>query len=175
LFALVSYLPDPLAGFLDRLRIELVPDTRPHSHVTILPPRPLHTEIEASIRLIEQKCGQAAPFTVELGDIEIFDCSSVVYLSIGRGERELKSLYTELNQGPLAYHEPFEYHPHITLTQYAGPGESVRLAAVARERWHAWRGPRSFTVETMSFVQHVVPQVWADVALAPLLAPAPVG
>jgi len=40
-FALVSYIPEPLAGFLDRLRQELVPDCFLRAHVTILPPRPI--------------------------------------------------------------------------------------------------------------------------------------
>ena len=41
LFALVVYIPDPLAGFLDDLRKELVANCLPRAHVTILPPRPL--------------------------------------------------------------------------------------------------------------------------------------
>ena len=40
-FALVSYIPEPLAGFLDRLRQELVPNCFLRAHVTILPPRPI--------------------------------------------------------------------------------------------------------------------------------------
>ncbi len=40
-FALVSYIPDPLGNFLDRLRLDLVPGCSPHAHVTVLPPRPI--------------------------------------------------------------------------------------------------------------------------------------
>src|SRR3974377_478668 len=40
-FALVIYVPDPLARFLDDLRRELVPHCNPRAHVSVLPPRPL--------------------------------------------------------------------------------------------------------------------------------------
>ena len=35
-FALVTYIPEPLAGFLDRLRQELVPNCFLRAHATIL-------------------------------------------------------------------------------------------------------------------------------------------
>src|ERR1700679_3176310 len=40
-FALVSYLPSPLAGFLNGLRKELVCDCQAKAHLTVLPPRPI--------------------------------------------------------------------------------------------------------------------------------------
>ena len=40
-YALISYLPEPLAGYLDSLRCELVPRCQARTHVTVLPPRPL--------------------------------------------------------------------------------------------------------------------------------------
>src|SRR5438045_1559872 len=33
-FALVSYLPEPLAQYLDDLRRQLTPDCKPHAHLT---------------------------------------------------------------------------------------------------------------------------------------------
>ena len=47
-FALVSYIADPLAGFLDDLRVELTPDCNPHAHVTILPPWMSHVTAGAN-------------------------------------------------------------------------------------------------------------------------------
>src|ERR1039458_6592237 len=41
LYALVIYLSDPLGGFLDDLRLEMVPGCNPHAHISVLPPRPL--------------------------------------------------------------------------------------------------------------------------------------
>src|SRR5579862_1863992 len=78
-FALVCYIPDPLGRFLDDLRLELTPGCRPHAHVTILPPRPLHDELKDSVRQIADDVRGIAPFRIETGDIEIFDSSHVVY------------------------------------------------------------------------------------------------
>lgn len=40
-FALVIYIADPLGGFLDDLRRELIPHYNPHAHISVLPPRPI--------------------------------------------------------------------------------------------------------------------------------------
>src|ERR1700742_4301168 len=79
-FALVSYIPDPLARFLDDLRIELTPDCKPRAHVTILPPRPLAGELKDAVRQIATDTKGMSPFRVRLGKIEVFDKSHVVYL-----------------------------------------------------------------------------------------------
>ncbi len=174
-FALVSYVPEPLAGFLDQLRVELVPAAKPRAHVTILPPRPYEGELQAAIDAIREEARSLTPFTVELGEVEIFQESHVVYLGIRRGAAQLKAIYCELNKDGLAFREPFVYHPHITLAQNVSEEEAGRLAAIARERWKNWEGTRSFTVEQLLFVQHVAPDIWADVSPAPLLSEVPVG
>ncbi len=163
-FALVSYIPDPLARFLDDLRTELTPGCMPHAHVTILPPRPLHDDLKNAIRQITQESRNVSPFRVELGEIEIFEGSNVVYLEIARGVGELREFYRLLNRGPLAYKENFPYHPHITLAQNVSAEQAPRLAGTARQRWAEYRGPRGFVVSSLSFVQHVAPSIWADVA-----------
>jgi hypothetical protein len=112
-FALVSYIPDPLARFLDDLRVELVPYCRPHAHVTILPPRPLHDPLKDIVQGIAEDIRGAAPFPIELGEIEIFEASHVIYLGLARGTNELLQLYRALNHGSLKYTENFPYHPHI--------------------------------------------------------------
>src|SRR5579863_1433803 len=84
-FALVSYIPDPLARFLDDLRLELTPGCRPHAHVTILPPRPLHDDLKDTVRQIAEDIRGSPPFRIELGDIEIFEDSNVIYLGLARG------------------------------------------------------------------------------------------
>jgi len=174
-FALVSYIPEPLAGFLDRLRLELVPASRPRAHVTILPPRPYHGELKAAINRIREEARCLTPFIVELCDVEIFPESNVVYLSIRHGAAQLKAIYCELNKGGLAFREPFIYHPHITLAQNIDRAEALKLAAIARERWKAWDGPRGFPINLLLFVQHVAPDIWADVSPAPLLSEVAVG
>jgi 2'-5' RNA ligase len=174
-FALVSYIPDPLARFLDELRVELTPGSKPRAHVTILPPRPLHDELKDAVRQIAEESRNVPPFQVELGEIQVFEASHVVYLEITRGANRMRELYGVLNRGPLEYKENFPYHPHITIAQNISSGEAPRLAAIARERWAGYRGPREFSVSVLSFVQHVAPSIWTDVAEVPIGIEVPVG
>ena len=174
-FALVAYIPNPLAKFLDDLRTELTPDCKPHAHVTILPPRPLHNDLKDTIRQITADIGGAGSFRIELGEIEIFEASHVVYLGLSRGANELRHLYGAVNCGCLKYTEPFPYHPHITIAQNILPEEAAGMALTAKERWAKYSGPRGFTVSTLSLVQHVAPSIWADVAALPLGVEVPVG
>lgn len=167
-FALVSYIPDPLARFLDDLRVELVPNCRPKAHVTVLPPRPHHHDLKQTVDRIREVCEKFEPFDVELGRMEIFEASQVVYLSLARGEEPLHQLYLSLNGGDLAYQECFTYHPHITIAQDLAPGDAARVARIAGERWAAYKGPCGFRVSALSFVQHVAPSIWMDVATVPL-------
>ena len=173
-FALVAYLPDPLARFLDDLRIELIPDCKPRAHVTILPPRPLYQDLKETVRQIADKSRGIPPFQIEIGTTAIFDTSNVVYLGLSRGSRELYELYRTLNSGRLRYEEPFKYHPHITIAQNIDREEAERVAAVTKRRWSAWDGPREFLACEMTFVQNVAPDAWLDVAQLPLTADVPV-
>jgi 2'-5' RNA ligase len=173
-FALVAYIPDTLGRFLDDLRLELTPGCRPRAHVTILPPRPLHREVSESVHQLDEELKCVAPFRVELGDIQIFDTSHVVYLGVTRGYTELLQLYGALNCDCLSYAEPFPYHPHITLAQNVTAEDAARLAALASERWAAYAGPRGFEVASLSFVQQVAPNIWTDVAKVPVGATVPV-
>lgn len=174
-FALVSYIADPLARFLDDLRVELTPDCKPHAHVTILPPRPLYDDLAGTVQKIADDIRGVAPFRIELGEIEIFEASHVVYLGLARGAGELSQLYGALNRGCLEYIEAFPYHPHITIAQNILPEEAAGIALTARERWANYRGPRGFTVSMLSLVQHVAPAIWADVAALQLGVAVPVG
>jgi 2'-5' RNA ligase len=174
-FALVAYIPDPLARFLDDLRIELTPGCRPHAHVTILPPRPIFDDLKATIQQIAEDIKGIGPFRIDLGEIEMFEASHVVYLGLAEGANELRQLYRALNCGCLQYAENFPYHPHITIAQNILPEDAVRIAPLARERWAQYDGPRSFMVSALSFVQHVAPSIWADVAALPLDVEVPMG
>ena len=167
-FALVSYIPDPLARFLDDLRIELVPNSKPKAHVTVLPPRPHHSDIETAVQHITHVCRDFSPFEVELGEMEIFKESQVVYLALRKGIEPLHELYRSLNCDGLAYRECFAYHPHITIAQDIAAGDAGRIAAIAAERWAKYDGPRKFDVNALSFVQHVAPYIWMDVVTVPV-------
>jgi 2'-5' RNA ligase len=176
-FALVSYIPDPLARFLDDLRLELTPGCSPRAHVTILPPRPLpnDTDVKDTVQLIVEECRNLPPFRVEPGDIRVFKESNVVYLDIAKGIDKLREFYRVLNRGPLEYKESFPYHPHITIAQKIAPDQALGLAAAARRKWAEYRGPRAFVVSSLSFVQHVAPSIWTDVANIQTGVEVPVG
>ncbi len=172
-FALVSYLPDPLGAFLDRLRLELTPDCNPHAHVTVLPPRPIDSgcELRKLTAFMEEEGRLSIPFEVTLGEIEVFPVTNVVYLSLARGESQLRELHELFNSGALEFNCPFPYHPHITVAQDLNEEQSAALAAKARRRWKEYDGPRRFTVEWLSFVQNVAPGMWVDLARIPLAQP----
>src|SRR5216683_2977282 len=89
-FALVSYLPEPLAGYLDRLRSDLVKECRAKAHLTVLPPRPLLCKPEDAFQALTQKLQDFHPFRVELGEIEVFPITQVIYLSVALGNAELE-------------------------------------------------------------------------------------
>src|SRR4051812_16671112 len=163
-FALVSYIPDPLRTFLDNLRRELAPGCKPHAHVTILPPRPISAPPEAALESVRSKISEFSPFEVEAGEIVVFAVSDVVYLSVGKGWKELIAMHQVFNVGPVKYQEPFPYHPHVTLAQDLTHEQAVDLADVARRRWSEYSGPRVFLVESLAFVQNTAGNLWIDLA-----------
>jgi len=163
-FALVTYLPDPLGKFLDDLRRELVPGCVPHAHVTILPPRPLSASPQTAIETVRSRVSDFAPFHIELGQVEVFPGTDVVYLSIGDGHKDLLQMHRTLNAGPLHYEEPYRYHPHITLAQELTRQQSLDLESRARRRWSEFPHRRSFKAESLVFVRNSAGSVWIDLA-----------
>src|SRR5271167_3975159 len=91
-FALVSYIPEPLAGFLDKLRQELVPNCFLRAHATILPPRPICSSPEAAWKTVRTLAPPFPPCEVELTQVEVFPVSDVIYIEIGRGREELRNM-----------------------------------------------------------------------------------
>ena len=156
--------------------MKLKPDCKPHAHVTILPPRPLRHDLTDTVHQLADDIRGVAPFRIELGDIEVFEASHVIYLGLARGTAELRQLYGALNCGCLKYTEPFPYHPHITIAQNILPPRMRRGWRRSQGNdGRNIRGPRAFTVSVLSFVQHVAPSIWADVAALPLGVEVPVG
>ncbi len=114
------------------------------------------------------------PFELELGDVEIFPVTNVIYIGVRRGADHLRAMHTAMNTGALAFDEPFQYHPHITLAQDFNPADLDRLAALARERWSAYRASRAMLAERMAFVQNTAGNCWLDLAEFGLGAMSPV-
>jgi 2'-5' RNA ligase len=163
-FALVTYLPNPLGKFLDDLRRELVPGCVPHAHVTILPPRSLSASPQAAIDAVRSLTPDFAPFEVELDQVQVFPETDVVYLSIGRGHKDLLHMHRAFNVGPLHYKEPYPYHPHITLAQELTHERSIELASLASRRWSEFPHRRMFKAESLVFVRNSTGNKWIDLA-----------
>lgn len=174
LYALVTYLPEPLRQCLNDLRMELVPGCHLRAHVTVLPPRELASERNAWNQLVAET-KDFDPFEVELGDICVFQKTSVIYLSIGKGHQQLVDLHNGLAHGALAFDEPFEFHPHITLAQGLRPEEVEPAREYAARQWALYSGPRSFLLDAMTFVRSTSSNNWIDlgeIALGPVPAAA---
>src|SRR5579863_8302583 len=161
-FAVVAYLPDPLAGFVDALRQELVPECRLRAHITVLPPRPPACDAKAAWDELKQSFQGVVPFTVELCEVGLFPVSQAVYVSVGAGGRELELLHDRLNQGQLSYSEPWTYRPHVTLAQQLDPAHVSAALELAVQRWREFSGPRHFTVDHLTFVQNIAENRWRD-------------
>ena len=173
-FALVSYVPAPLSQFLDDLRIRLTPEAKPHAHVTVLPPRPVYSDLEELKKCLVPVLRDVNPIQIELGPIKVFPVSNVVYVSIAEGEPELRALNRALDQGALRFKTAFSYHPHITLAQDIAPQEAENLRRIAQEQWESYQGERGFLIDSLWLVQNVVPDVWLECGLFPLSLEAPV-
>lgn len=161
-FAVVSYIPDPLAGFLDRLRQELVPKCFLRAHVTILPPRPISSSVAEAWEVVQTVVPLFSPFEVELTDIQVFPVSDVIYVNISVGHHQLQQMHAALNVNGLRFGEFFPYNPHITLAQNLHSDEVDELARVARMRWSEYTLPKKFWVGKALFVQNTSRNQWVD-------------
>jgi 2'-5' RNA ligase len=167
-FALVSYIPEPLAGFLDNLRQELVPNTFLPAHVTILPPRAVCSNPESAWHLIETLAPRLEPFEVELTDVEVFPVTDVIYVNVGKGSEQLIEMHEALNIDGLCCQETYRYHPHVTLAQDLQPDELDELVRVARARWAEFSSAKTFRVEKVVFVQNTRRNCWTDLGACTL-------
>ncbi|HEX5229848.1 MAG TPA: 2'-5' RNA ligase family protein [Bryobacteraceae bacterium] len=167
-FALVSYIPEPLASFLDRLRQELVPNCFLRAHVTILPPRPISSTPEAAWETIRTLAPRFAPFDIEMTEVDVFPVSDVIYIGIGRGRQDMEHMHEGMNANGLKFAEPYPYHPHITLAQDLKSDEVDELARVARTRWAESKLPRTFHVDEVFFVQNTRRKEWLDLGKSAL-------
>src|SRR5579872_398392 len=170
-FALVSYLPGALAELLDEIRHDFAPESRAKAHLTILPPRPLlefhlfaQDAVAEVMDQLKARLQDFPPFRVELGEIEVFAGSQVIYVSIKAGFEELERMHDALNTGRMAFEEPYPYHPHVTVVQELAPQDVPEAAQFARWRWSEFKHSRSMRVECLTFVQNTIENCWTDLA-----------
>ena len=171
-FALVCYLPGALGAFLDGLRAELVTTCSARSHVTILPPRQLvlpssgqtdAPELQARQQM-SLRIPEYSPFRIDLGNVEVFPGTKVIYLDLTTGNGHLHELHDSLNVGALSFAEPFVYHPHVTLAQGLLPENVNEACVLASARWREFQHSTSFQVESLTFVQNTSTDHWLDLA-----------
>ena len=175
-FALVSYLSGPLADLLDEIRHDFAPDSRAKAHLTILPPRLLAsfgspTAVKEALQQLQARLQDFAPFDVELGDIEVFPDTHVIYVSIKSGFAELERMHQALNAGCLTCQEPHTYHPHVTVVQELAPADVLNAAQFSRWRWSEFKHSRTVRVDRLTFVQNTIENSWTDLAMLELGSP----
>ncbi len=170
-FALVAYLPEPLAGFVSRVRRELAPGCRLRAHITLLPPRQIACDVTFASRQLQAAIAPARAFRIELKDIQVFPVSEVIHLSIGAGFRELKELHAQLNHGPCLSSELWSYEPHVTLAQGLDSAAVAHAREIAERRWREYAGPHDFTLDKLAFVQGSPERGWVDLESFELPSP----
>jgi len=161
-YALVSYIPGRLGDFITKLRQDLVAGCVAQSHVSILPPRPLQVHPQVAADEIRAGIAGFSSFELDLPGIRVFEQTSVVFCEIGRGRDELLEMHEAMNKGGLAFREPFEYHPHITLAQGVSPDELPEIYERAVRTWKRLAPPARVLIESVTFVQNTADNIWID-------------
>jgi 2'-5' RNA ligase len=164
-YALVTYVHNPVGEFVEQLRQELHP-TIAHmaAHLTVLPPRDLAGSEASALEFLEEACGRAVPFRVELGDVETFlPTTPTVFIQVKRAADHMRVLHDQLCGKSLNCEESWPYTPHLTILK-TETNEQARVACIlAQERWAQFSGQREVYVEELMFVRENGGR-WQDVA-----------
>jgi 2'-5' RNA ligase len=162
-FAVVVYLGDPIARFIDSLRRELNPGCPYRAHITVLPPRPIWIPTEQAIEKAGRILSRFEPFEITFGAVTTFESTHVVKLSLQSGLSELRTLHDILNTGPFEQAEEYKYVPHVTICHDVTGDACTQHLEVARGRWASFAAPRVW-VDTLAFVQQNSESNWTDLA-----------
>jgi len=146
LFALVAYVPDPLASFLYEMRRSFSEGPCPQPHVTILPPRPLRVPAESACEIAKKILRLQNQFEIELSQIRYFVNTNTLYLDISDGASELHALHDSLNQDDLFHQEEFAFRPHLTVAGLVNPQHLPDVLQKAERNWRAASLSPRFTI-----------------------------
>jgi 2'-5' RNA ligase len=160
LFALVCYLPSPLGTYLDQLRKSFPAQKGGRAHLTFLAPRPLSISPAAAQHVVAAALDGFDAFEVELTKVFRFPSTNVIYIGVGEGGQAADSLHQALNTGPLAYQEPFDYRPHISLVFPEGGAELDTIERTLATEWDDCSVAKRFQVNTLDFVQNTHDGQW---------------
>lgn len=169
-YAIVAYLKDPVAEFVERLRRELHP-AQAHlpAHVSILPPRLLGGSEADALDLAEEIGASAQPFHAMLGDVEtFFPITPTVFIRVAHAAYRMRELHDRLNHGPFSAQEQWPYMPHLTLFRMETLPQAEAALEVALRRWSEYAGSRRITLDELTFVRQAGPAQWVDLAPIPL-------
>ncbi len=169
-YAVVSYVHDPVAEFVEALHRELHPaKLQLPAHLTILPPRCLRGAESEAVEQLEEVCRHVQPFEVRLGDVETFlPLTPTVFIQIAHGAYRLRELHEQLNGGALWAEEPWPFMPHLTVCKFNQEAHAVAALPIARERWAHYLSRRSILVDQLTFVREAQPNAWTDLVPIPL-------
>ena len=163
-YAIVAYISNPLAAFIDRLRQEVTPNCPHHAHITILPPRPLYVDKGQAIEQCRDIVSRFEAFDAPLGGVDLFEGSGVIKVTVTGGLAELQTLHDILNTGPFELVEDFEYVPHVTVAQEIPPKNLSKCLELVRTQWNQNGPPPAVHVESLTFVQQKSDGTWTNLA-----------
>jgi len=169
-YALVAYVHNQVGEFVERLRKELHPEL-PHlaAHATLLPQRYLQGHESTAIETLEERCKQAEPFEVSLGEVETFiPATPTVFIRVAHAAYRMRELHDLLNANGLACNEEWPYMPHLTIVKMGTENEAQHAYRMARTRWAEFEGSRCVEVRDLTFVREEAPYNWVDLATVPL-------
>lgn len=169
-YALVAYVGNPVAEFVQNIRRELHPDL-PHlaAHLTILPPRRVQGSELAALELLEHVCAQVAPFEVTLGEVETFvPVTPTVFIRVAHAAYRMRELHDRLNTEVFAAGEEWPYMPHLTIVKMSTEEQAEQAYVLARDRWAEFPGSRRVELRELTFVREEEENRWVDIAGVPL-------
>ncbi len=168
-YSVIAYVRSPVGIFVEELRREVHPaHTHADAHLTILPPRPLCGSEQQAVKLVHEVAQAATRFEVTMGEVETFvPVTPTVFLRVADGAYRMRELRDALNRDALRFDEPWPYMPHLTIAKMDSAEEAGKLLDVARQRWQAYNGPRTVSIESLTFVKGSGER-WVNVAKTPL-------
>jgi 2'-5' RNA ligase len=168
-YAVVAYVRNPIGRFVETLRRELYPaHAYLPAHLTFLPPRCLNGSEENALETLGLICSTVEPFKVSVGKVESFvPVTPTVYLRVEE-TATMRELHDRLNAGIFLCEEQWVYRPHLTIVRLTGDEQAQAALEVSRQRWEGYRGPRTITVDELTFVREGPNNRWIDLAPVPL-------
>lgn len=115
--------PEPWATELHEFRLS-VGDSQAlgvPTHVTLIPPTVVESDLGPIERHLEAAAAGHGPFRVHLRGTGTFrPVSPVVFVGLVEGISECELLADDVRRGPLAVDLEFPYHPHVTVAHHVG-------------------------------------------------------